>query len=54
MDEYRIKELAAKIIAGEHVSRWDVMPCKNELKLLLRNDEEAFDYLLIMIEEAEN
>jgi len=54
MDEYKIKELAAKIIAGEYVSRWDVMPCKNELKTLLRNDEEAFDYLLIMIEEAEN
>ena len=52
--DWKIQELERKIRNNESVSRWSVYPHRTELRRLLKDDEEASQYLELLIESAED
>ena len=48
----KIKNIADRLINGEKVSRWEVMPYRFDLRVKLKDNEEALHELEIMIECA--
>jgi len=48
----KIKNIADRLLKGEKVSRWEVMPYRFDLREKLKNNEDALYELELMIDCA--